>query len=216
MSSRTFKVLRSRCQGYGILGWRQDQRICLFPAIELDRSVDIYDGAAVSFQSTQFSLDSDCLAKPNITTRMASEGQKGKRLLANVIDFYSSNDPTRVWATAPVDDEDLSKGYKDITYEEYANAINHASWWLKEKSSATAPAVRIPRFSYGLLRSGICYVFNPRNHVPISFLHSLSYRDRPGFPEEDVIAVIAACDGCWGPKTNFAIGIVRDIGLFGA
>lgn len=105
---------------------------------------------------------------------MASEGQKGKRLLANVIDFYSSNDPTRVWATAPVDDEDLSKGYKDITYKEFANAINHASWWLKGKSLATAPTVRIPQFSYVSLCSGICYMFNPRDPVPTSFLHSLS------------------------------------------
>ncbi len=78
---------------------------------------------------------------------MASEGQKGKRLLANVIDFYASSDPTRVWATAPVDDEDLSKEYKNITYKEFANAVNHASWWLKERSSATAPAVSIPCFS---------------------------------------------------------------------
>lgn len=77
---------------------------------------------------------------------MASEGQKGQRLIANVIDFYASNDPTRVWATTPVDDEDLSKGYKDITYKEFANAINHASWWLNERSSVNSPSVRILRY----------------------------------------------------------------------
>jgi len=77
---------------------------------------------------------------------MASEGQKGKRLLTNVIDFYANNDPARIWATA-VDDKDLSKGYKGITFRNFANAINHASSWLKERSLAIAPSVRILRFS---------------------------------------------------------------------
>lgn len=80
-------------------------------------------------------------------TSMASEGLRGKRLLTKVIDFHASNDPNRVWATAPVDDEDLLKGYKNITHREFANAINHASWWLNDRSSAIAPAVRILRFS---------------------------------------------------------------------
>jgi len=108
----------------------------------------LYDEAAVNLKSTQYPLDSHRLTKPNITTTMASEGQKGKRLLANVIDFYAKNDPTRVWATAPMDDEDLLKGYEDITYRDFANAINRASWWLSERSLVTAPSVRILPFSY--------------------------------------------------------------------
>jgi len=102
------------------------------------------DGAAVKLKSTKFSYEPHRPVQIKITTRMASEGQKGQRLLANVIDFYAESDPTRVWATAPLDDEDLSKGYKDITYRDFANAINHASWWLDEKSAATALSVRVP------------------------------------------------------------------------
>ena len=72
---------------------------------------------------------------------MAHEGQKGQRLLASLIDAHATNDPGRLWATAPVDDEDLTRGYRDITYRDLVYAINHASWWLKEETSNTAAAV---------------------------------------------------------------------------
>ena len=83
--------------------------------------------------------------------RTAEEGQNGHRLLANVIEFHANSNPARVWATAPVDDEDLTKGYRDITYRDFANAINHACWWLEGRTLATAPIVRISRSSYFLL-----------------------------------------------------------------
>ncbi len=70
---------------------------------------------------------------------MASKGERGNRLLASVIDSYAINDPERIWASAPLDDDDLTKGFRDITYKDFANAINHASWWLLEKTAAAAP-----------------------------------------------------------------------------
>ena len=70
---------------------------------------------------------------------MVSKEERGKRLLANVIDSYAINDPERVWVSAPVDNEDLVKGFRDITYKQFANAINYASWWLKEKTAPAAP-----------------------------------------------------------------------------
>ena len=63
---------------------------------------------------------------------MASTGETGNRLLMNVIEFYALNDLTRVWASAPVDDNDLAKGFRDVTYKELANAVNRAFWWIKE------------------------------------------------------------------------------------
>ena len=69
---------------------------------------------------------------------MGSKDDRGKRLLANVIDTYALNDPGRIWASAPVDNDDLMKGFKDITYKDFANAINHASWWLKENTVGDA------------------------------------------------------------------------------
>lgn len=63
---------------------------------------------------------------------MVAKDERGKRLLASVIDSHAINNPNGVWASAPVDNDDLTKGFRDITYKEFVNAINHASWWLRE------------------------------------------------------------------------------------
>lgn len=60
------------------------------------------------------------------TTQM--EGQK---LIATTIDLLSRETPQKIYACIPRDDEDLSKGFVDITYKQFANAVNHASWWLQ-------------------------------------------------------------------------------------
>jgi len=57
----------------------------------------------------------------------------GERLIGRLIDDYAATNPTRVWASIPADNDDLSKGYKDISYSQFANAINRASWWLEER-----------------------------------------------------------------------------------
>ena len=63
---------------------------------------------------------------------MADEQTRGCRLLASVIESYAINDAGTVWASIPKDDDDLSKGFVDLTYKEFGNAINHTAWWLKE------------------------------------------------------------------------------------
>lgn len=71
---------------------------------------------------------------------MPRDDDTGRRLLANVIDSHATNNPTRVWASVPVNDEDLTQGFRDITYKEFADAINLASWWLAQNvANATAP-----------------------------------------------------------------------------
>ncbi|KAI4162629.1 MAG: hypothetical protein LQ342_003675 [Letrouitia transgressa] len=71
---------------------------------------------------------------------MPKDIDTGRRLLANVIDSHAANDPIRVWASVPVNDEDLTQGFRDITYKEFADAINLASWWLAQNvASTTAP-----------------------------------------------------------------------------
>lgn len=62
---------------------------------------------------------------------MGSDEKYGNRLVAPLIDSYAATDPERVWASVPRDDHNLSRGFLDITYKQFANAINHASWWLK-------------------------------------------------------------------------------------
>lgn len=63
---------------------------------------------------------------------MATETQLGCRLLVTLIDQYAATDPSPVWAVVPTDEGDLSKGFKDITYREFANAINIAAAWLQD------------------------------------------------------------------------------------
>lgn len=59
-----------------------------------------------------------------------SETLYGKRLIVSLIDQYSKEAPERVWASVPQDENNLAKGFKNITYHHLANAINRASWWL--------------------------------------------------------------------------------------
>lgn len=71
---------------------------------------------------------------------MASYGTPGSRLLIPLIDEYADKDPNRVWACIPIDDNDVSKGFQDITYAALANAVNHAVVWLKQNlPPATKP-----------------------------------------------------------------------------
>lgn len=56
--------------------------------------------------------------------------KRGERLLVSLIDSHARNDPERAWASVPQDVDDLSKGFVDVNYKQFANAVNHASWWL--------------------------------------------------------------------------------------
>ncbi|KAI0966741.1 hypothetical protein F4678DRAFT_448005 [Xylaria arbuscula] len=49
-------------------------------------------------------------------------------LLPAVVDELARNHPHRSWASIPIDDNDLSRGYEDISYEALANAINKLAW----------------------------------------------------------------------------------------
>ncbi|MCJ1383912.1 hypothetical protein MMC17_007026 [Xylographa soralifera] len=63
---------------------------------------------------------------------MDTKKEYGKRLIVSLIDFYAANDPGRAWASIPRNESDISRGFVDVTYEQLANAINHASWWLED------------------------------------------------------------------------------------
>ncbi|MCJ1313972.1 hypothetical protein MMC25_007652 [Agyrium rufum] len=56
----------------------------------------------------------------------------GRRLITTLIDEIAKENPNRVWACIPKDDSDLSKGFRDVIYREFSNAINHAAHWLKD------------------------------------------------------------------------------------
>ncbi|KAI1311366.1 acetyl-CoA synthetase-like protein [Xylaria venustula] len=52
-------------------------------------------------------------------------------LLPAVVDELARNHPNRPWASIPIDDNDISRGYEDISYEALANAINKLAWVIE-------------------------------------------------------------------------------------
>lgn len=62
---------------------------------------------------------------------MTSESPRGNRVLPAIIDDHARVAPNKIYAVIPVNDDDLSQGFKDITYKQFANAVNVAAWWLE-------------------------------------------------------------------------------------
>ncbi|KAK8199263.1 uncharacterized protein BKA78DRAFT_358465 [Phyllosticta capitalensis] len=54
----------------------------------------------------------------------------GQRLMTSLIDSYAEHEPDRVYASIPINDDDLSQGYRDISFFQFAAAINRAAHWL--------------------------------------------------------------------------------------
>jgi acyl-CoA synthetase (AMP-forming)/AMP-acid ligase II len=69
----------------------------------------------------------------------------GKRLLAPLIDSIAKETPQKPYASVPVNDNDLSEGFRDITYAQIAAAVDTAAHWLEQKlgkpSIGTFPTV---------------------------------------------------------------------------
>ncbi|KAF7865939.1 hypothetical protein EAF04_006103 [Stromatinia cepivora] len=61
----------------------------------------------------------------------------GERIALSILDERAQTDPQSPWVSIPVDDEDISKGYKDITYGQFSNAVNHAAHWLVQHLPAS-------------------------------------------------------------------------------
>ncbi|KAE9369012.1 acetyl-CoA synthetase-like protein [Stipitochalara longipes BDJ] len=59
----------------------------------------------------------------------AREGPQ--RLLPKIIDFNAEAHPTKLYAIFPKS-ELLSDGFYEFTYKQFADSINHISWWLDE------------------------------------------------------------------------------------
>ncbi|KAL9065871.1 MAG: hypothetical protein Q9161_007924 [Pseudevernia consocians] len=53
----------------------------------------------------------------------------GQRLLPTLVDQLSTSDPERVFLPYPSGTRPID-GYRDVTYREFAAAINRCSWWL--------------------------------------------------------------------------------------
>ncbi|KAK3179111.1 hypothetical protein OEA41_001250 [Lepraria neglecta] len=55
-----------------------------------------------------------------------------QRIILSVIDELAQQEPNSTWVSMPIDEGDLSKGYKEITYGQFSNAVNHAVQWLRK------------------------------------------------------------------------------------
>ena len=62
---------------------------------------------------------------------MASVAKRGQRLLPITLDRIALTQPYRPWISVPLNNSDISKGFIDITFKQFANAINHAAAWLE-------------------------------------------------------------------------------------
>lgn len=56
----------------------------------------------------------------------------GKRLLPAVVDEIAITDPQRVFASIPRT-SNIEDGFSDISYRDYARAVNHCARWLKKE-----------------------------------------------------------------------------------
>lgn len=85
----------------------------------------------------------------------------GQRLLPVVIDQLARDEPERPWASLPVDDYDLEKGFEDISYAVFANGINKLAWFIEKtvgKSSTfeTIAYLGPPDIRYHMMQMAAC------------------------------------------------------------
>jgi acyl-CoA synthetase (AMP-forming)/AMP-acid ligase II len=58
--------------------------------------------------------------------------QHGQRIMLSVIESRAQQKPESSWVSVPVDDGDLSRGFREITFRQFNNAVNHAARWLSD------------------------------------------------------------------------------------
>ena len=56
----------------------------------------------------------------------------GKKLLNNVVDSVARTTPDLVYAELPRSSVDLSQGFRQVTYRDFANGINGIAWWIRK------------------------------------------------------------------------------------
>lgn len=63
---------------------------------------------------------------------MAGTPDYGRRLIITVVDEVARDAPERV-VYSLAKSEDISKGLRDVTARDFANAINRTAWWLESE-----------------------------------------------------------------------------------
>lgn len=55
-----------------------------------------------------------------------------KELLPHMVDYHATTNPNHVYAEFPVSPFTYEDGYRGISYQDLANAVNGLAWWLQE------------------------------------------------------------------------------------
>ncbi|KAJ5726313.1 NRPS-like enzyme [Penicillium malachiteum] len=98
------------------------------------------------------------------------------QLLPNLIDRYALIKPDAIYAEYPVNPTSYDKGYRKITYKNFANAINGIAHWLTEQlgpgdgkgvlAYTGGNDLRYPALVLGAVKAGYCaFLPSPRNSV---------------------------------------------------
>lgn len=67
-----------------------------------------------------------------------------RELIPTVVDQIAETEPEAAWATVTVSPFGIDAGFQNITYQQFANAINGVAWWLEEelgRGDTTEPLV---------------------------------------------------------------------------
>ena len=56
-----------------------------------------------------------------------------RQLLPCAVDQIAETEPDATWATISTSPTKIDAGYQNITYLQFANAINGLAWWLEEE-----------------------------------------------------------------------------------
>ena len=86
-------------------------------------------------------------------TESIPNGRVGKQILNNVVDNTARTTPNLVYAELPRSCVDLSHGFRQVTYRDFANAINGVAWWLRKNLGHSKPSLTLVRMTSGT----ICY-----------------------------------------------------------
>lgn len=53
--------------------------------------------------------------------------------MPTVVDQIAEAEPEATWAAVSLSPIGIEAGYQNITYQQFANAINSVAWWLEEE-----------------------------------------------------------------------------------
>lgn len=62
----------------------------------------------------------------------------GKRIPTSVIEKRAQDGPSSPWISVPIDEQNLSAGYRDISFQQLNNAANSAAHWLSRNLPETS------------------------------------------------------------------------------